>query len=66
MNSFSALDSDNEDEVIVVKSKPVKKEATKAAPAPAVVAVAPVKAVASSARPPKVPGASTTPKVRGK
>ena len=64
MNSFAALDSDNEDEVPVVKTKPVKKEVAKAAPAPVV--VAPVKAVASSAKGAKVPGAPSAPKVRGK
>ena len=64
MNSFAALDSDNEDDVPVVKTKPVKKEAAKAAPVPVV--VAPVKAAASSAKGSKVPGAPSAPKVRGK
>ena len=63
MNSFAALDSDNEDDVPVVKTKPVKKEAVKAAPAPAV--VAPVKAAEKSAKPARVPGAPQAPKVRG-
>ena len=58
MNSFAALDSDSEDEVVV--QKPVKKEVAKAAPA---AVVAPVKAApASSAKPVKAAGAPSAPK----
>ena len=58
MNSFAALDSDNEDEVVV--QKPAKKEVVKATPAPV---VAPVKAApASSAKPAKTGNAPSAPK----
>lgn len=58
MNSFAALDSDNEDEVVV--QKPSKKEAVKAAP---VAPVAPVKAApASSAKPVKAANAPSAPR----
>ena len=58
MNSFAALDSDNEDEVVV--QKPAKKEAAKAAPA---ATVAPVKAApAASTKPVKAAGAQSAPK----
>lgn len=63
MNSFAALDSDNEDEVVV--QKPAKKEAAKAAPA---ATVAPVKAApAASTKPVKAAGEKSAPKApRGK
>ena len=58
MNSFAALDSDNEDEIVV--QKPAKKEAAKVAPA---VVAAPVKAApASSAKPVKAAGAPAAPR----
>lgn len=58
MNSFAALDSDNEDEIVA--QKPAKKETVKAVPA---AVVAPVKAApASSAKPVKATGAPAAPR----
>jgi hypothetical protein len=60
MNSFAALDSDNEDEVVV--QKPSKKEAAKAAPAAVVVPAKSVPAAKPAKEAGKAAGANAPPK----